>query len=1525
MKNKEIKIRKSKSFHIGLLTLSLCLFGLLGLSFLNLWPVPQWGVRVFYADNWALNTEQSIQVIAFNEAEQKLLKSQSQAWLSTTEQGDIPLEVSKESLQNEVFTLRLPRQLKPQLAQLKIHTRSTQGSQRLHLPVRLFRPVVLGVLRDKPHYQPGEDVKVRVLARQAVDQRPLKNESIRMTLHDPKGTQLVQENKITSEWGLVNFDWKLADRVTQGTYTLNIHYGDTSWEENFEVQQAELPPVHFETQYKQGDKPENRHLTVSARDAFGQILRHQPLVLRFPKTKQHFEAFTNTQGKAVFHFDIPLSEDPEKSITALLQLKSGLYPWYNKPLTLPLTLSEPRFYLWKRPGYHRDSSLAGGIVQAIQENGEPLAGVSIFREQEGQYIQVGKTNAAGLWLLATDLSPLDELWVEVQKKKQKIQNKSATFLEPSSHFILALSPFWPEVQTPQISIRGSQTGTFFLHCHQGLESYFSQQITLQAHIPQQVPLPQSIRRGTSVSCALYNHKLQVQTQVSTFIPEEPLTLHWLNKAEAYKPGGTTRLRLQTQWKKSPIASAISLRIYDGRLDALAHSSPFRFGKEFSEPQLKEALEHFPQETHSSLLFLYQTQATQPEIWKMYDGFQKDLSFSHEMNRNLPGYTFHLLLLLLCLGLWWAIFRINLSFFKARREPYLVTDTQFKTQLSMFHKGMWWLCSTPTLGLILFLFLMPGYSTFSDIFTLYFLTPLVFFFLYYRQMRFAHRLWQSHPPHFDVRGWRAAYQIFWIFLLISALLFAYTQGLSWTYHYYLFSEWEVPVILFVFITLGLALLSLFLMEYLASWWSRPTLRLRPRLPFERILILFFVFPFSLMLMLPSFIGAQDRASGYRSNFGVQTRRDGPRQYFPRSLFFAPLLVSNSEGVVDIPLTLSDDLSEWRIEGEAWTAQGHFGKIQDRFITTQALSISAEPVGQIKAQQQIYLPLLLHNRHHTSLQVHLQAKASVFVQPLKALKVHIPAQASQRVFLPLRTLQAGQTDLHVTATAPTAGFQDALKVPLTLAPEGYLQEQVSHGVLEPEQTLPLEIPSVTGHTGTRSIQFSGGITTVLKGLEHIFKMPYGCFEQTSSTTYPNALALRYLNTKLSPEQKSLAYTYLQQGYQRILSFEVDRGGFSLYGQEPASPHLSAYGLLELTDMAKVMEIDTAIRQRLADYLLAQLRWNLDKQETAYVLWAMAEAGQTQSPLFHKALQEQERDLSHEENAYLLALHANTLLVLNQNAAHILDSLKKQIKTSSGGLYWESDTPSIYGSQALSNRLETTALAALAFSRKGTSPDIIADALTFIQNNRDSQGTWHNTQATVLALKFLIHQTPERLQGHVKLKQQTLPPQTILLDRSDPSAALPLRQSKMKLENNSPQRVYYQITTHTYRPQFTPREASNWSLKQSWQKNAWTLAIQNLNIQDTSPLMLTFSLPQGYALEPGWLAHLKNEQQIESFESRGHEVRLYLPVLPARSTFSLSLRWQNTGPVASREMAMTLYDYYTPQQKSIFLVNLHPFHKH
>ena len=117
----------------------------------------------------------------------------------------------------------------------------------------------------------------------------------------------------------------------------------------------------------------------------------------------------------------------------------------------------------------------------------------------------------------------------------------------------------------------------------------------------------------------------------------------------------------------------------------------------------------------------------------------------------------------------------------------------------------------------------------------------------------------------------------------------------------------------------------------------------------------------------------------------------------------------------------------------------------------------------------------------------------------------------------------------------------------------------------------IPDATQHC--RSRLYPGPLSQVIEGMDSILSMPGGCFEQTSSSTYPNVLALDYMKRtkKLTPEIHAKAEGYIANGYQRLLTFEVPGGGFSWFGQAPANKILTAYGLMEFNDMAKVSDVD------------------------------------------------------------------------------------------------------------------------------------------------------------------------------------------------------------------------------------------------------------------------------------------------------------------------------------------------------------------
>ena len=136
-----------------------------------------------------------------------------------------------------------------------------------------------------------------------------------------------------------------------------------------------------------------------------------------------------------------------------------------------------------------------------------------------------------------------------------------------------------------------------------------------------------------------------------------------------------------------------------------------------------------------------------------------------------------------------------------------------------------------------------------------------------------------------------------------------------------------------------------------------------------------------------------------------------------------------------------------------------------------------------------------------------------------------------------------------------------------------------------------------------------------------------EQTSSAAYPNILVADYVKKArvANPQILMKAEEYLNVGYQKLLTFERPGGGFDWWGNGPPLVWLSAYGLQEFNDMAKVYPIDKGVIDRTQKWLMSQQEkdgsWsNIGATHgetitrmgdpklllTSYVAWALLESG-------------------------------------------------------------------------------------------------------------------------------------------------------------------------------------------------------------------------------------------------------------------------------------------------------------------------------
>jgi uncharacterized protein YfaS (alpha-2-macroglobulin family) len=280
--------------------------------------------------------------------------------------------------------------------------------------------------------------------------------------------------------------------------------------------------------------------------------------------------------------------------------------------------------------------------------------------------------------------------------------------------------------------------------------------------------------------------------------------------------------------------------------------------------------------------------------------------------------------------------------------------------------------------------------------------------------------------------------------------------------------------------------------------------------------------------------------------------------------------------------------------------------------------------------------------------------------------------------------------------------------------------------------------------------------MSGIESMLREPHGCFEQTSATNYPNAMVLQYLTqSKASnPAVSKRALGMLDRGYQKLIRFECERDGFEWFGADPGHEALSAFGLMQFTDMAQVMDISQEMMSRTRQWLLARRDgsggfqrnprhlhvWSVEQAiVNAYVLWAITEADVAAGhPMrangeLAKELDELDRVARVSEDPYLVALCAATMMnVKRDESGRLLLNRLAGLQKPDG--HFEGKT-TVTSSGGLSLKMETTAIAALAFAKSERDISLARKAANWIRSHRQGTAGFGSTQATVLALKALI----------------------------------------------------------------------------------------------------------------------------------------------------------------------------------------------
>ncbi len=676
----------------------------------------------------------------------------------------------------------------------------------------------------------------------------------------------------------------------------------------------------------------------------------------------------------------------------------------------------------------------------------------------------------------------------------------------------------------------------------------------------------------------------------------------------------------------------------------------------------------------------------------------------------------------------------------------------------------------------------------------------------------------------------------------------------------------------------------------------------------------------------------------------TKDDNIRNLFLESMCFIPELITTN-GQANLNLKLSDNITTWTIQTIGNTKDGRigYGVLNDVKVFKEFF-IDFELPKNLVETDNVSIPVTIYNYTDKQINTTLKVKQEDWFKiDNNNITINVNAKSSNMVYVPITVLKAGNNKFRAEVSSNT--LTDIVEKECNVSTKGYkLEKVVSTGNLDGDISEDiLFLDDIIENTAKAKVKiYSGTMSQIVEGMENIFRMPTGCFEQISSSLYPNILALKYLEDKgiVNEEIRNKAISYISSGYQKLLTYEVkgESGGYSLYGESPAETVLTAYGLMEVTDLSKVYNVDKSVIEKMTNYLYKKQNTNgtftitgyhlggANSKENlalnAYITWALSESNPNDERL-SKSVTYLKGKIDSIDDNYTLALVANILAnVKDKELNNVLKRLVNNTNIDGNKAYITSNTMDYYGSRYDVQTIQTVALTSMALSKGSYSKETNKRFIDYLISKKDTRGTWYSTQATILVLKALNENNSKG-----SLENQTIAVKMNSDERKIEIKDNPLELYEVTFENLNKENklsidmekgnAYYEVVEEYYIP-YEKVNTQNDNIEVSVQCNnnlkvneLLKTNVRVINRSENTILngMVTIAIPQGFVVNEESLMLLESKGIIEKYEMSYTGVNIYLRNFEVGQVVNLGVNFRASYPVKITGMNVRAYDYYNP----------------
>ena len=677
----------------------------------------------------------------------------------------------------------------------------------------------------------------------------------------------------------------------------------------------------------------------------------------------------------------------------------------------------------------------------------------------------------------------------------------------------------------------------------------------------------------------------------------------------------------------------------------------------------------------------------------------------------------------------------------------------------------------------------------------------------------------------------------------------------------------------------------------------------------------------------------------------------RKDFRNTVYWQPYVQTDSLGKASILYYHSDATGTFRVLMEGIGKGGKLGRAEQTYSVQMPFELEVKMPKFLCAGDTLHLPILLRNQTTDTILGTYNVAMPMLMTCLDSSKGKLAIAPGQTLRHQVKYVVGhGKMEGKALLNFQADGFNENLEYPLSINPKGFPMHANVSGS-EPHFVGKLLISdTLPGSLKAKLEIHTSNIQSLLSALAGMIREPYGCFEQVSSSNYPNILALEMMEATNSMQVSiyDRAQGYLDRGYKKLAGYESASGGFEWFGGPIGHEGLTAFGLMEFHDMQRVYRgVDPAMTARAKSWLLSRRNGNggwksgsgynhgWGKSQAvadAYILHALCYIGERN---LEKELEAVSKEALQSKDLYRLGLAtlANYHYKNTSTADKMAETLFSTIESM--GLGNLRADYSITYSSGTALKAEILGLAILV-GLEAKNPNMArlnkySSELLKLRNG----GYFGTTQGTVWALKALTAltiqskgQTKEggqllvRINGKeaFKTKLSSTELNNILADKLAPYLVVGENLIEIDFEGmQKPPPYSFDVDWQTFTP--SPSDACSMRLRTALSSPTTKLGetvrltaiLSNLDAEKSAPTpMAIIGIPGGLSVQPWQLKELQEKGVFDFYELSDDYLILYYRGIDAGANKVVHLDLKADVPGIFKAPASSAYLYYSNADK-------------